>query len=65
MSEIDKDQEVKWEDGINLIKVTKDELTNYVQYKIYVYTEICNQLDFLFQESFQWDFGNFMVDIFI
>ena len=54
MSEIEKDWEAKWEDGINLTEVTKDELTNYVRYKIYVYTEIRNQLDFPLWESFQW-----------
>ena len=42
MSEIEKDWEAKWEDGINPTEVTKDELTNYIRYKIYVYTEIYN-----------------------
>ena len=27
------------------MEVTKDELTDYIQYKIYVYTEIYDQLD--------------------
>ena len=40
MSETEKDWEAKQEDRINPTKVTKDELTDYIQYKIYVYTEI-------------------------
>ena len=64
---IEKDQEeevAKWEDGINLMEVTKDELTNYVQCKMYVYTEIHDQLDLTLWESFQGDFKDFTVNIF-
>ena len=57
-----EEEAVKWED---ITEVTKDELTNYVRCKIYVYTEIHNQLDYSLWESFQWDFGNFTVDIFM
>ena len=67
MSGTEKDWEeeaAKQEDGINPTEVTKDELTNYVQYKIYVYTEIHNQLDLTLWESFQGDFKDFTVDIF-
>ena len=39
-------------DSINPIKVTKDKLTDYVQYKIYIYTEIHNQLDLTLWELF-------------
>ena len=45
MSETEQDWEkevVKWEDGINLIEASKDDLTNYIQCKMYVYTEIHN-----------------------
>ena len=68
MSATEKDQEeeaAKQEDGINLIKVTKNKLTNYLQYKIYIYTEIHNQLNLTLQESFQRDFEDFTVNIFI
>ena len=47
------------------MEVTKDELTDYVQYKIYVYTEIYNQLDLTLWESFQRDFKDFTINIFI
>jgi len=43
MSTTEKDWEeeaAKWEDRINPTEVTKDELTDYVRYKIYVYIEI-------------------------
>ena len=52
---IEKDWEekaTKWEDGINPVEVTKDELTNYIRCKTYVYTEIRNQLDYLLWELF-------------
>ena len=48
MSGTEKDWEeevAKQENGINLMEVTKDKLTDYIQYKMYVYTEIYNQLD--------------------
>ena len=60
-----KEEAAKQEDRINLMEVTKDELTNYVRYKMYVYTEIYNQLDLTLQESFQGDFKDFTVDIFM
>ena len=70
MSEMEKDWEkkaAKWEDGINLIEVTKDKLTDYVQCKMYVYTEIHGQyqLDLTLWELFQGDFKDFMVDTFM
>ena len=43
MSETKKDwkeEAAKWDNGINLIKASKDELTNYIQYKMYIYTEL-------------------------
>ena len=44
--EKDWEEEVaKWEDGINPTEASKDDLTNYVQCKMYVYTEIHDQLD--------------------
>ena len=67
MSGTEKDQEeevAKQEDGIHLTEASKDDLTNYIQYKIYVYTEIHDQLDLILQESFQGDFKDFIVDIF-
>jgi hypothetical protein len=67
MSGTEKDWEeeaAKWEDGINLTEVTKDKLTDYVRCKIYVYTEIHDQLDLILWESFQGDFKDFTVDIF-
>ena len=54
----------KWEDGINPTEVSKDDLTNYIQCKMYVYTEIHNQLDFTFWKSFQRDFKDFTVNTF-
>ena len=48
MSGIEKDwkeEAAKWEDGINPTKASKDKLTDYIQYKIYIYTKIYNQLD--------------------
>ena len=47
------------------MEVTKDKLTDYLQCKIYIYTEIYNQLDYIFWKSFQGDFKDFIVDIFI
>ena len=67
MSGTEKDWEeeaAKWEDGINPTEVTKDELTDYVRCKMYVYTEIHDQLDSTLWESFQGDFKDFTVDIF-
>ena len=67
MSGIEKNWEeeaTKWEDGINPMEVTKDELTDYVRCKMYIYTEIHDQLDWTLWESFQWDFGNFTVNTF-
>ena len=67
MSEIEKNQEektAKQKDSINLIKVTKDKLTDYIQCKIYVYTEIYNQLNLILQESFQGNFKDFIINIF-
>ena len=63
----EKDQEeetAKQEDRINPIEAFKDDLTNYLQCKIYIYTEIYNQLDLTLQESFQGDFKDFTVNIF-
>ena len=68
MSEIEKDWEekaAKQEKGINPTEVTKDELTDYIQYKMYIYMEIHNQLDLTLQESFQGDFKDFTVNIFM
>ena len=65
---IEKDWEekaAKWEDGINPTEASKDDLTNYLQYKIYIYTEIHNQLDLTLQELFQGDFKDFTVNIFM
>ena len=67
MSGTEKDWEeeaTKWENGINPTEVTKDELTDYLRCKMYVYTEIHNQLDHTLWESFQGDFKDFTVDIF-
>ena len=67
MSGIEKDWEeeaAKWEDGINPTEASKDDLTNYLQCKMYIYTEIHNQLDSTLWESFQRDFKDFTVDIF-
>ena len=67
MSGIEKNWEeeaIKWEDGINPMEVTKDELTDYVRCKMYIYTEIHDQLDWTLWESFQWDFRNFTVNTF-
>ena len=33
---------VKWENEIKPMEVSKDELTDYLWYKMYVYTEIYN-----------------------
>ena len=66
-TEIDWEEEVaKQEDRINLTEVTKDELTNYVQCKMYVYTEIHDQyqLDLILWELFQGHFKDFMVNTF-
>ena len=55
MSGTEKDWEkkvAKWEDGINLTEATKDKLTDYVRYKMYVYTEIHDQLDLILWELF-------------
>ena len=55
MSATEKDWEektAKWEDGINPTEVTKNELTNYLQYKMYIYIEIHNQLDLTLWELF-------------
>ncbi len=60
-----EEEAAKWEDGINLMEVTKDELIAYIQCKIYIYTEIPNQLDLTLWELFQGDFKDFTVDIFI
>jgi len=69
MSGIEKDWEKDWEEEAakweDPTEAPKDELINYVQCKMYVYTEIHNQLDFPLWESFQGDFKVFMVDIFI
>ena len=68
MSGTEKDWEkeaAKQNNGINLTEAFKDKLTNYIQYKMYIYTELHNQLDWTLQESFQWDFKNFTVNIFI
>ena len=35
-----EEEAAKWEDGINLTEATKDELTDYVRCKMYIYTEI-------------------------
>ena len=64
MSGTEKDWEEKVAKQKNLIEVFKDELTNYIRYKIYVYIEIRNQLDYLLQESFQGDFKNFIINTF-
>jgi hypothetical protein len=56
-----EEEAAKWEDPT---EVPKDKLTNYVRCKIYVYTEIYNQLDWTLWESFQGDFKDFTVDIF-
>jgi hypothetical protein len=67
MSGTEKDWEeeaAKWENGINPTEVTKDELTDYLQCKMYVYTEIHNQLDLTLWESFQGDFKDFTVNTF-
>ena len=45
MLEMEKDWEkeaVKQENGIKPTEASKDELTDYLQYKMYVYTEIYN-----------------------
>ena len=68
MLRTEKDQEkevAKQEDGINLIEAFKDDLTNYVQCKMHVYTEIYNQLDLTLWELFQGDFKDFTVNIFM
>jgi len=42
-TEKDWEEEVaKWEDGINLTEASKDDLTNYLQCKMYLYIEIYN-----------------------
>ena len=67
MSEMEQDWEkevAKWEDGINPTEAFKDDLTNYIQCKMYVYMEIHNQLDSTLWELFQGDFKDFTVDIF-
>ena len=67
MSGIEKDwkeEAAKQKDGINLIEAFKDNLTNYLQCKMYIYTEIHNQLDLTLQELFQRDFKDFTVNIF-
>ena len=67
MSGTEKDWEkeaAKWDDGINPTEASKDELTDYVRCKMYIYTELHDQLDWTLWESFQWDFRNFTVDIF-
>jgi hypothetical protein len=69
MSETEKDWEkeaAKWEEGINPTEASKDDLTNYVRCKMYVYTEIHDQyqLDLTLWESFQGDFKDFTADIF-
>ena len=46
------------------MEASKDDLTNYIWCKMYVYMEIHNQLDLTLWESFQGDFKDFMVDIF-
>ena len=47
------------------MEVTKDELTDYIRCKIYVYTKIHNQLNLTLWELFQGDFKDFIVNIFI
>ena len=59
-----KEEVAKQEDRINLTEAFKDELTDYLRCKMYVYTEIHNQLDLTLQKSFQGDFKDFTVDIF-
>jgi hypothetical protein len=44
-----EEKAAKWED---LTEVTEDKLTNYVRCKMYIYTEIHNQLDLRLWESF-------------
>jgi len=44
-----EEEAAKWEDPT---EVPKDELTDYIQCKIYIYTEIHNQLDWTLWESF-------------
>ena len=60
----EKDQKKEAAKQKDLMEIPKDELTNYIRCKIYVYIEIHNQLDFLLQESFWGDFKDFIVNIF-
>ena len=42
----DREEEAaKWDNGINPTEASKDELTDYVRYKMYIYTELHDQLD--------------------
>ena len=60
----EKDQEEEAAKQEDITEVTKDELTDYLQYKMYIYIEIHNQLDYILWESFQGDFKDFTVNIF-